>query len=1700
MLTIRKFLFSSVLLGLSVAAFFYFHPSQAVTPNEVQQGPRIFISGGEYQASSEIIPMSAAAAPEVQLMYNGDYGYSEPKSPLVKLSLYEVTKEDLFKYLIYDGKDNSKRKFPKPDYSRSVKVFENTVDLKKNEGKITLPLKESAVYIVETVTDGAIDRAFIVRSRNAAVMTETKDDYMFWVQDLKTGTTVKDYTVTAYTFEDAAKETGKATVSNNNLGFMPISTNAELVLVETESDMNLIPVNIRTAYYNFTGSFGSTFNSRKFYFITDRPIYKPGDTISYKAIIRDDDDGAYTLPSGVVHVKLFKDWSEREALVQQTSTIAKDGTVAGKLVIPKDSGTGYFQISIQDQASNENNNWNYGNYTSVQIEEYRKPEYTLDSSFDRMSYAASEKITAKISGQYFFGPPLADQEVSYHIYTNDVYNNWYYGDSEDELNYYFYGGNEVGSGTARLNENGELLLDMPQVDFAESAEGTTAKVISVEATYKDRTQNQVVTMSRALVRKNNIKITRTIAGSTYGWYYAVAGKPINHVFTVSDLAGKTLPDVPVTMQVHRESHGYVNGDWKGTSEDYKAQKFISDNSGKIAYNFTPQVSGSYTFTLTGKDTSGKDFSVVYNQWVSGGEYDFWWSQQDTQAGVTLAFSQQTYQPNATMRLQFTSNLPDHDALLVIERDYVKDYKVVRVTGGRAVAEFPVEGSYMPNIFARGYEFGPYDLRSTTAEAEVSALGQKLNVSVQTDKQSYGPGDNVRATVVTTDQNGKPVSADTVLYSIDKAIYELATENRQHIFDSFYSKRGQNTAYRHSLMQSYSSGAERGGCFVAGTKVTLTEGTVKNIEDILVGDSVLSYDESARKYVSQKVTATHRLSDMGYLLINGSLKVTPNHLLYESGAWKPAGDLQIGDVLLTEKGPAPVESLEWVLGEVTVYNLTVANTHNFFAGHILAHNDKGDTAVRSNFKDTAYWNPHVVTGADGKATVTFKLPDNLTTWVIRAVSANAATQVGETKNEIVVTKPFIMRPIVPNVLRVGDKVVLAAYISNYSGKELDINADVTYEGKKVLPIQGEHVALQNKKSKLLEFEVTPTQASEAAEFQFNATDTKDKKLSDSYKQVLPVRYTGVKELVSEIKEGSGDFTVRFPKDAVNDLSKAKLVLTASMVGQVPEAMRYLIDYPYGCVEQTMSRFAPVLLAQGYPEILKEASEGKDLNDMVRVGISKLKELQNPNGSWGYWHDGYGNVFNTVYVVEYLKLAEARGFSEATPLLRSARSYLENSATEIHNYNPSYYPTFGYDGVRTEKEVAEYEKKTNIILRAYGLALLGSGLDKFPITDVTGVTPDTLAMAAMTNRLNGFTAQADVLNAELLKQGISEGSSMHWKTGLGVYYGSEEASTAFAVKSLLQQKDRYKNQIVQALNFLAQKKKRNYWVSTYTTVQVVSALLKSSDGSTKVNTGYTVTLGSQTLATGNITSPTAEVVVPLKIDPALDGSKLSVASNGGTLYSMLVESLWRTDVDKVPVSSKIKFERTYENAEHEGWAVRVGDIVNVKIKVSGDLSSDYAVIEDRLPAGLIPVNKNLLNEKTGGYSQHYYYGDWGAETTLEGARISQMYDWGYGGGSQREYSYQARAVVSGDFTAPPVMYETMYTGKSAHSGSQVFHIEPPYAERAFSFTRVTEEGIGWKSIVGSIILIILIFYLVLLHNPEWQVKLLSYIQKGKPAEPM
>ena len=300
-------------------------------------------------------------------------------------------------------------------------------------------------------------------------------------------------------------------------------------------------------------------------------------------------------------------------------------------------------------------------------------------------------------------------------------------------------------------------------------------------------------------------------------------------------------------------------------------------------------------------------------------------------------------------------------------------------------------------------------------------------------------------------------------------------------------------------------------------------------------------------------------------------------------------------------------------------------------------------VRGDFRDTAYWKADVTTDANGLATVSFTLPDNLTTWRMSAIAITKDGLVGEGQSDVRSTKDLLIRPVTPRFMVVGDKLNMAAVVNNNTAN--DITADVSLEGTGITIDNGQvkqSVTVPAGGAVRVDWPVTVLDAP-YADLTFSVRGGGLQDASKPTAGLPPDQHLPIyKYSTPDVTATSGNVTKEDPvRNEVIVLPRAIDVTQGQLTVQIDpslaagstEGLKYLEHYPYECTEQTVSRFLPnVLTYRALKELnLVQPDLEAKLKDQVNVGLQRLNNQQHADGGWGWWVNEKSNVQTSIYVV-------------------------------------------------------------------------------------------------------------------------------------------------------------------------------------------------------------------------------------------------------------------------------------------------------------------------------------------------------------------------------------------------------------------------------------------------------------------------------------
>ncbi len=698
--------------------------------------------------------------------------------------------------------------------------------------------------------------------------------------------------------------------------------------------------------------------------------------------------------------------------------------------------------------------------------------------------------------------------------------------------------------------------------------------------------------------------------------------------------------------------------------------------------------------------------------------------------------------------------------------------------------------------------------------------------------------------------------------------------------------------------------------------------------------------------------------------------------------------------------------------------------------------------RREFPDTAYWASSLETGPDGTVQVTLNLPDTLTTWKALARAVTRTTQAGQGSAELLVTKAIIADPALPRFAVQGDTFALDVLARNYTAGELEGSVAIDTPGLTQLDPGAQTLALPVGQTRFARWSVV---ASEIGLHTLGASVTTAAG-SDSIELPLEIQPFSIPERF--VRAGSTQavateaYTVPF--NAVPEGSSVDLYLAPGVAAGVLQGVDDLIGYPYGCVEQTMSRLMPDAVVGRLIQELDIAPPDSlaELPAMIALGLQKLYGYQNPDGGWGWWH-GDSRLFTTAYVLHGLTLVGEAGETVDPAALARGFAFLEAAVAS---------PPEGPDA---DDNVLAYGQ--------YVLALGGRGQpEALQRLYARSARLDSFSLAALAVALHdtGLNAEAQAALTTLESRAVQAGSTAFWPFAeqdalWKPYYwytmASQEKNTAMALGALA--KLRPGSALApKAARWLLEHRNGGGWRTTQATSYAVLGLTDYLIASGELQSDYTwtVSVDGSELARGHV-DPTnvTDAMPPISLAAAAVAPgihTMTFAKEGtGTLYYTSVTNLalyHEGFAAAEPAGVGITVSRDYQPIKGrtgpDGW--HVGDLVNVRVTVDVPDEMWYLIIEDPLPAGLEALNDALDTES--GRVPPADPGDWwrwyGYERKeLRDDRVTFFSTYMWPG--KHTFDYAARAVTPGTFSVRPAeayaMYRPEIWGRSASDQFEV-----------------------------------------------------------------
>ncbi len=633
---------------------------------------------------------------------------------------------------------------------------------------VAVPVTDRGVYLIEA-TDGKLRAYTIVIVSQMAMITKTAPGTILaFVADRQTGKPVPN--ATTYFFVDR-NQIGQQATADNGLAQIAVTeahTENVLVMSQTKDDFT---VSSPWSYWMSTDAARSLTT----YIYTDRPVYRPGDVVHFKAILRTHSGLNYQLPPNSAYNLQITDTEGKEVFTSQLKPSAM-GTISGEYTIPAAATLGDYNINIRVGENSQSG----GNFA---VEEYKKPEYEVRITPDTPRVLRGQPIKATIDAKYYFGEPVANAKVTYVVHESRTYNGLYtYEDEGDEYSGegdsegegggdqdQYFSGEQTEEKTGTLDDNGRLQITVPtQFDEKQKYDIT----YRIEARVTDEGNREISGHAYVL--------------GTYG-SFQIGANPNSYLYEVGNTAQLNVEARDYDKNPVQTAFHIVVEQW-----DYRSRTgnplFTTDGhtdaNGHAEVQIPITKGGSLHAVVTAITPEKRQLEERAYLWVP--ERGSWYWGGAAQR-IQIIPDQKSYKPGDTAKVLIMAG-PDPVSLLVTsEGNGLMSRQVITSKGGPITVEIPIKPENAPNFYVSAAFLKGNELHQGSKNINVPPDAFKLNVELQPSKPQFQPGEAATYTLLAQDAQGKPAVAEFSLGVVDEAIYAIRPESTTDILKFFYGR-------------------------------------------------------------------------------------------------------------------------------------------------------------------------------------------------------------------------------------------------------------------------------------------------------------------------------------------------------------------------------------------------------------------------------------------------------------------------------------------------------------------------------------------------------------------------------------------------------------------------------------------------------------------------------------------------------------------------------------------------------------------------------------------------------------------------------------------------------------------------------------------------------------------------------------------------
>lgn len=1537
--------------------------------------------------------------------------------PELRVRMFQVTPADWHAFLAFrrdwyqrqqkeritpPGKLISTQRIPvrgKADELTETRI-DLTPALSNGLGHVIVLVKPLGIKSTEYTFDA--EPRWVQSTRLAVDALVDNTDLVAWANSLADGKPVENAEVVLFP-ENLTAKTGTDGLARLALKSEP-AQKSNFLLVRKGIDTAILPETDGWWQENGDWHRNATTDGLRWFVFDDRKLYKPGETINVKGWIRrlgtakDGDIGPATGIGETVTYAFFD--SQGNEFAKGTTTINAYGGFSMTGDIPKAVNMGYSRLELSVTASPTNGPTDTSTTHTFQIEEFRRPEYEVTVTATDGPHLIKGFAETTVNASYYSGGGLGNAETNWRVsakggsysppnwdeFTFGTWQPWWRDFSSR------FQPEQVETFTAKTDFAGQHRL---RIDF-DSATPPRPYVITAEASVQDVNRQTISGATSFIVHPSalyvGVRVNRTFINP--GEVFAVDT-------IVTDIDGKVQTGRQVMLQAVRMDWVFEGSAWK--QKEIEVQKTtLTSTERPMSWSFSPGEGGSYKLTARVMDDLERFNQSELTLWVSGGKQPP--SNSLEQQTVDLIPNQKTYQPGETAEILVQAPFVPAEGLMTVERTGILYTERFTMTGPSTTLKVPIKESYLPNIHVQVDLTGAAERMGTdgkvdpklpkrpayakgTLNLKIPPMTRKLSVKPVPRENALQPGSETAVEVEIHDAVGKPVpNSECALVVVDESVLALTGYKMQDPLELFYQDREEGVQpfyFRPQVVLKSANQLDDSQPLDGRDRLELSTG--------LIGGGKAKNGRAMAKPVP---ASKGRLPEF-------ALKIPRSEGVLPASPPPPPNP---------EPSTQPIE-------------------------------------LRTNFSALAVFSPSVVTDANGKATVKFKLPDNLTRYRVMAVAVAGGKQFGLGEAAITARLPLMIRPSAPRFLNYGDTFELPVVVQNQTDQPMEASVVVRANHVKFTQGEGQRVTVPANDRVEIRFPAATSTAGEAR-FQIGGVAGN---ASDAAEISLPVYTPATTEAFAtygEIDAGSMVQPVTAPGNVISEFGGLQITTSSTQLQALTDAVVYLSNYPFECSEQISSRILAiaalrdVLTAFNAPDLPKP----EVLNAKVQADLKRLETLQHDDGGFSFWrNDDESWPYISIHVAHALARAREKDYPVPEEMLNKSKNYLKSIESRMKKeYSPEVrWSLMAYalnvrhrlgdsDTARAKRLIAE-AKVENLPMEALGWLL--------PVLSKSAETKPELnaVLRFLSNRVTETAGAAHYVTS--------------YRDGAYVLLHSERRTDGIILEGLIAAQPE-SDLIPKLVRGLLANRTKGRWMNTQENAFILLALDRYFSTYEKATPDFIARAWLGQIYAGEYqfkgrTTDRQQIDIPMSFVTEGAPTKNLILSKDGTgrMYYRIGMNYAPKDLVLKPYDAGFTVMREYEAVDKADdvkrlsateWEIKAGARVRVKVTMVAPTRRYHVALVDPLPAGLEILNPALATTGSLPPEQSNTVPSWSwrwARTWFEHQNLrddraeaftSLLWDGVY------SYVYYAQATTPGRFIVPPTKAEEMYAPETFGRG--------------------------------------------------------------------